>query len=93
MSNAWQSIETAPKDGTEVLVWRKDAGALIAMYGALQDFISDEELDGILRDYGVGKESDFIEQEDWWGFGFFGAERLEGDLVPTHWMPLPKEEP
>jgi len=57
-------IETAPKDGTEFIVFRDDAGVFTARYVASND---DGEM-FLASMYG---------------------EDLTGDMMPTHWMPLP----
>lgn len=73
-------IETAPKDGTEILAWREDCGWLIVSYTSLDAFpMSQSELDEL--------DEETLFQKDW--FTQFGQHRLEGNEVPTHWMPLP----
>ena len=76
-SEGWQSIATAPKDGTVVLLWWRDE------YGG-------ETVDvmacGCWREYGDGSRG-------WMGESFYATEpafwtRLLGEQ-PTHWMPLP----
>lgn len=43
-ASQWQSIETAPKDGTEVIVYRRDAGAFTAHYISPYDVgVSDDD--------------------------------------------------
>ena len=82
----WQRIETAPKDGSEVLVYRADAGVMVAQYGAMDIFgLSDREAEQI--------EEDHFWFESWWSNSFYGAHRMEGDEAPTHWMPLPDPPP
>ena len=78
----WQPIETAPKDGTEILVWRYDIGSvLIARWDAPANFMTDRECEEI----GPGAE-----QYDWLYVDFVAGGRMEGPEAPTHWMPLPE---
>lgn len=77
----WQPIETAPKDGTEILAWRADCGVLLVRYMCMEDFLTERELEG------HDEETTF--QDDWWCADFVTGCRLEGSVVPTHWMPLP----
>jgi hypothetical protein len=80
----WQPIETAPKDGTEVLIWREDCGPLMGRYCSANELstMSDRERDEL--------DEASLFQEDWWGGDADGGGfRLEGSEVPTHWMPLP----
>jgi hypothetical protein len=77
----WQPIETAPKDGTEVLIWRK--GWVLAPL-AKWEFVGDEE--GFLWTFDdaicLGVDSGCL---GW-------AEDIEGDAMPTHWRPLAAHE-
>ncbi len=78
----WQPIETAPTDGTEVLVWRQDCGILLARFMCAAEFLTDDELEKM--------DEDDAWQDDWFCADFVSGSRLEGDEVPTHWMPLPE---
>ena len=78
----WQSIETAPKDGTEILVWRADCGILLARWDAPENFLSDRECEEL---------GESAEQYDWMYADFVAGGRLDGSEVPTHWQPLPDE--
>lgn len=74
----WQTIDTAPRDGTIVLLFGPWSGQ-ISGYG------NTPRIDiGYYRD---GK-SEFV-GNDWWelitGDGYVAW------MTPTHWMPLPKE--
>jgi len=79
--SAWLGMESAPKDGREILVWREDAGCLLARWTAPMDFLTDNELDKL--------DAESAEQYDWFYADFVQGGRLEGEEAPTHWMPLP----
>jgi len=78
----WKPIETAPKDGTEILVWRSDCGILLARWDAPENFLSDRECEEL---------GESAEQYDWLYADFVAGGRMEGSEVPTHWQPLPDE--
>lgn len=78
----WRPIDTAPKDGTEVLAWREDSGAFIASFTSADAFpMSQSEIDEL--------DEEALFAEDWFT-QWPQALRLEGNEVPTHWMPLPE---
>jgi hypothetical protein len=79
----WQPIETAPKDGTEILAWRKDCGILLIRWDAPINFCRESECESI------GEEA--AEAEDWFCADFDCGSRLEGSEIPTLWMPKPNE--
>ncbi len=82
---SWQPIETAPKDGTEILVY-KDVATVpvvhIAWYRSQQEW---EE---------SGKYCDFCETlkewEGWWSYteNSVSQSKLEDFKYPSHWMPF-----
>ena len=75
-----RSIASAPLNGTEILVWRKDAGWLLARWIAPCDFLPERELERMeLKD---------TEEPDWFYADFISGGWLDGG-APTHWMPLP----
>ena len=81
--SAVQGIETAPKDGTEILAWRGDCGWFMARWTCAAELLTDaeqEELD---------EESLFA--EDWFGADFVAGFRADGSEAPTHWLPMPPD--
>lgn len=77
----WKPIESAPKDGTEILAWRSDCGQFIASYTSADSFpMTQDELDAW--------DEETLFAKDWFT-QWPQAYRLEGIEVPTHWMPLP----
>jgi len=78
----WQDMETAPKDGTEILVWREDCGVLLARWIAPESFLSEVECEQL---------GESAEEEDWFYADFIAGGRLDGLESPEKWMHLPKE--
>ena len=78
--DGWQPMNTAPKDGTEILVWRDDSGSFIARhtdgYGVIPEHEQDEEW----------CTEETLEHEGWWSDAYGWQ---EGPETPTHWMPIP----
>lgn len=76
----WQSIATAPKDGTEIILRRGDrvtSGAWIVWSNSESEFTSTGVYLGMVEyDSGASWSS--------WDGGFTDEE------PPTHWQPLPK---
>ena len=83
----WQPIETAPKNLTEILGYRCDAGVFVMVYGSPEDMMTDLEIDQILKEE---PDADWLDIEDWFCYMQDGSIRLAGDEAPTHWMPLPE---
>lgn len=79
----WQPIETAPRDGTEILVYRKDCGVLLARWIALSEFLTDSEIE---KSCLTSEEAD---EPDWFYADFVAGGRLDGGTC-THWQPLPQ---
>jgi len=70
----WQPIETAPQDGTEILVYYKTQLSNIrgcAVVSCRKDFLS----------YGIGWDVTAV--------GGYESEQDFSDEDVTHWMPLP----
>jgi hypothetical protein len=71
----WRPFNTAPHDGTEILVYRPDAGVFMAWYVSPADILHMEN------------PSEDDQEESWWSYD--GVNHLVGAEEPTHWMPLP----
>ena len=84
--NNWQPIDTAPKDGTEVLVFRMDCGCTPIIHIAF--YKSEKEWEQGEGCYDETKE-EFI---GWWSYteNSVSFSKLEDYTMPTHWMPLPE---
>jgi len=72
----WQPIETAPRDGTDVIVGFDRADTWIVHVAWWR---TGEEYGCTANDRG------------WWSYtlGSVTQEQLDEDRTPTHWMPLP----
>jgi len=78
----WQPIETAPKDGTAILVWHPEPHVSrpadeLGTYADNQTILI-----AWWHDYGTGNGHFYIDEKD-----------STGDhdwMYPTHWMPLPE---
>lgn len=82
-TNDWLPMEIAPKDGREILAWRRDLGVLLVQWTSMVEFMSDREIEE------SGLDEVTTETEDWFFADFVAGGRLEGSEAPTHWMPLP----
>lgn len=79
----WKPISSAPKDGDEVLLYREDAGVFLGRWTSPENFLTDREM-----------ERSEMTEDSFTAFGWFYADfiqggRLDDDMHPTHWMPLP----
>jgi hypothetical protein len=75
--NGWQPIETAPKDGTNIIL---TDGKIVTCGNYINDPPSVREI----RDMD-GRYVDQIEND-----GYEGWMDMEGGIASTHWMPLPE---
>lgn len=80
-AGGWQPIETAPKDGTEVLCWRDDCGQFIASYTSMDAMpLTQDEIDAT--------DEETLFAKDWFT-QWPQSIRLDGIETPTKWQPLP----
>lgn len=79
----WQPIETAPRDGTRVIVTPGDAmDATIGWY---------EGRKGVsFTSRGPIEFSGWVSLEQWCGMEYGDCISEHLDIWPTHWMPLPE---
>lgn len=79
----WQPIETAPKNGAEILGCSAgNYDCEVVWFGACDTLgLSDAEGEAI--------DEETYWFESWWASSIDGATRLEGDVAPTHWRPKP----
>jgi hypothetical protein len=77
MTNQWVSIESAPKDGTRILVVNEDGEIDVAEYVAAwqehQEFVRKAKDGDVFRTV--------VEDTGYWN--------TERAYCPTHWQPLP----
>lgn len=78
----WQPILEAPKDGTEMWVWREDYGPVLARWIAMCDFLNADS------ERGEHVSCDEWEEADWFYADFIHGGRL--DFVPTHFQLTPE---
>ncbi len=89
----WQTIDTAPRDGTEIIGWREDCGPLLVRYTAMAHFMLESEIEAEEKVIGRTYTEEELWKEDWFFADFVHGGRLEEDDAPTHWQPLPSDEP
>ena len=83
----WQPIETAPRDGTAVLVYFELATVEvvhIAFYRSADEWEQSGQY--------CGGWDGLEDWEGWWSYtrGSVSQEKLDGYRAPTHWMHLPE---
>lgn len=75
----WMPIETAPKDGTEIMLARGDRVTL-------GSWMKPDELPRLIYRDGFAPEEEWDEFESYWASSDGGFTEEE---PPTHWMPRP----
>lgn len=77
--DGWEPIETAPKDGRELIGHRSDQGQFVFRWAWAEEFVP-KDLNGDPTEH---YDEDFA----WWWHDRWGW--MEGEETPTHWRPLP----
>lgn len=80
----WKPMASCPHH-KDVIFYREDAGVFSGKFTDADSFMTDAE-----RDEGLLTEEEQFAL-DAWSYEPEGVYRLDGDLVPTHWMPYPGE--
>ena len=76
----WQPIETAPRDGTPILIWQPDGKRNMLTVNEQGDRVEYDD-----NRYAIGYWRVWQKVSKWmWG------NRNCSHVSPTHWMPLPK---
>lgn len=82
----WQPIETAPKDGTPILVCSMDGTRNIVQWARFEGGPGVSSRAVQVRNWQICGDEDGVIDEGWdQGAGWF----MEPHSPPTHWMPLP----
>lgn len=81
LAQTWRPIETAPKDGTEIIGFRHDCGCVLIRWISPINFLTEREIEKL--------NEDDAETPDWFYADFVEGGRMSNDGLPTHWQPLP----
>ena len=84
----WRPIESAPKNGTEIIGWREDSGPFLTAWTCLCEFMPEDAIERL------GIDAQTSEKHAWFYADIASSGMLDDDLAPTHWLPIPAfEEP
>lgn len=80
-ASKWQPISTAPKDGTEFIAYRDDAGPFLLRWSCASEMMTESEIEQSMM------TEEQVHEPDWFFADFATGGRLNDGF--THWMPLP----
>ena len=87
----WKPIETAPKDGTEILLYAPGVGApMLCRWCAPVEILTTDEINAVSKQF--GGEEEWEHDSGWYYADFVHGGLLTNDGTPTKWTPLPQPE-
>ena len=80
-ASQWRPIDSAPKDGTEFIAYRDDAGPFLLRWSCASEMMTESEIEQSML------TEEEVHEPDWFFADFATGGRLNDGF--THWQPLP----